>query len=161
MRISLLTLIFLLSLFSAKAQKSEVPQSTPAIPTVAFCDLLRNPELYHGKEVRFRAILSSGFEVSALSHPDCAGEEKFLTWVEFDRSVYSSSKPEVLEKFREAFCCRYVDDPQWIMKRTDLLATGIFYKPNEEGYGHTNIYRNLVILKRIEEVGVPKEIDLR
>lgn len=160
-RTSFLPLILLLSLISVKAQQPEVRQSTPEIPTVAFCDLLRNPEFYDGKEVRFRAILSSGFEVSALSDPACDGKEEFLTWVEFDKSVYTSSKPEVLEKFKKVFCCRYVDDPEWIMKKTELLVMAVFHKQNDEGYGHTNIFRFLVTIKRVEEVGVPEDVDLR
>ncbi len=55
---------------------SENPQE------VKYCDLMRSPDTYLGKEIRIRAIYKYGFEMQRLESPDCCGEQPVKIWVE-------------------------------------------------------------------------------
>ena len=56
----------------------------PAKPiTVAYCELLSNPDPYERKVIRVKAIYSSHFEKSAIRDPNC-NREFLWTWVDFD-----------------------------------------------------------------------------
>ena len=157
MKLTLLTLVLALSFIPAKAQKSESFKQKSEIPTVAYCEMLRHPDLYVGRVVRFRVLYTSVFEMSAFSCSDCKGDE-YRSWVEFDDgSVKSSTKPEIHKKFREMMT-RYVDDV-WVIFNTELLVTGILDN-SKAGYGHLGTYRFLITVKSIEEMGETNKIDL-
>jgi hypothetical protein len=53
---------------------------------------------------------------------------------------------------------RYLDDA-WVIFNTELLVTGILDN-SKEGYGHLGMYRFLVTVKSIEEIGETKKINL-
>lgn len=153
-KITLLTLVLVLSFPTAKAQKNEPSKPKSEIPTVAFCDLLRKHEMYAGKEVRFRAVYILTFELSAFSRSDCEKDE--YSWVEFDHaSMRSSTKPEKLKKF-DRMMMRYVDD-QWATFNTEMLVTGILDN-SESGHGHLDRYRFSVKVNSIEDIGETKKI---
>jgi hypothetical protein len=157
MKITLFALMLVLSFIPAKAQKSESSKQKSEIPTVAYCELLRHPNLYVGKVLRFRALYTSVYEMSTFSCSDCKGDE-YMAWVEFDDgSVKSSTKPETHKKFRDMMT-RHIDDI-WVIFNTELLVTGILDN-SKAGYGHLGMYRFLVTVKSIEEIGETKKIDL-
>src|SRR2546425_10517689 len=60
------------------------------IPTIDFCDLVRDPEKFDNQIVRTRALITTGFEQSTLNLPAC---DSLDTWAEFDRS-YDPKAPE-------------------------------------------------------------------
>jgi hypothetical protein len=69
MRIS--TLIILLTpLFAGSYQQSK-PVNSESIPTVAYCELVQNPNLYSGKTVQVKATWQYGFEWSYLYDREC------------------------------------------------------------------------------------------
>jgi len=143
------------------AQENRPVKSEPKVPTVAFCRLLRDPDSYDGREVRFRAIYRYGFEASEFFDPGCFGDEKFTNWVEFDDAVKTQMNPETLKKFDEAFCCRTADESLWTIFETELQVIGTLYKPNGKGYGRdSNPHYFLIKVKRVEEVGTSKKTDL-
>ena len=156
MKITLLTLVLALSFSSAKAQRNEPSKSKAEIPTLAFCDLLRHQEVYAGKEVRFRALYISRFELSAFSHSNCESEE-YYTWAEFDYdSIKSSTKPEILKRFEHLM--NRDPEEQYVFFNTELLVTGVLDK-SESGHGHLGMYRFLVSVKSIEDIGETKKFD--
>jgi hypothetical protein len=134
------------------------------IPTVEFCDLIRNAADYDGKQVRVRVIYYSGFEMSRVGNPtgrSCGG--KTMVWAEFD-GVYSQSKPEITKRLRDSFYSITVDasgniQDQWLLWETEMLVTGTVHKPNGRGYGHTNIYSHEFIMYSVEELGAVKKTD--
>lgn len=138
--------------------------ATATIPTVEFCDLIRNAADYDGKQVRVRVIYYSGFEMSSVGSPNgrsCGG--KTMVWAEFD-GVYSQSKPEITKRLRDSFYSITVDansniQDEWLLWETEMLVTGTVHKPNGRGYGHTNIYSHEFLVFSVEELGTVKKTD--
>src|SRR5258708_16468827 len=64
-------------------------------PQVTFCELVRNPELYNGKEVTVRATYKYGFEWQMLYCLDCLDKGK--AWLElpidFDYASVNALNP--------------------------------------------------------------------
>jgi hypothetical protein len=149
-------------------------QSTSAskIPTVAYCDLLRNPDDYDGKKIRIRAEYNSGFEHSVFSDTACvkAWDTKRLVWVEFDEPVNANTKPKILKRFKDARFHEPINDrgevdvekwqrEQWLNWYVDLTVIGEFRKSKDPdlGFGHTNAYPYTLLVSKIEGVGVLKK----
>ena len=141
--------------------------ATPSeVPTIEFCQLVRNAATYDGKRVRVRAMYFSAFEISGLGEPPgvpaCRFDDKTMVWVDFDTSVESVSKPEIYKRFRDCIYMRRIDangniDGEWLLWETPVVFTGVIHKPNGRGYGHTNIYSHEFVVSSIEEVGEPKK----
>jgi hypothetical protein len=140
--------------------------NAPPIPMVEFCDLVRNAAKYDGKQVRVRTVYFSAFEISSLGNPKGPScDPKSMVWAEFDQSIYSRSKPEIIKLFLDSIYARRVDangniEGEWLLWETPLLITGEIHKPNGRGYGHTGIYSHEFIVSSIEEVGAVKKTDL-
>ena len=143
--------------------------ATPSeVPTVEFCDLVRNAVNHDGKHVRVRGIYFSAFEISGFgepaSGPPCKVEDKTMVWVDFDPSVESNSKPQIYKRFLDSIYARRIDangniEGEWLFWETPVEVTGVIHKPNGRGYGHTNIYSHKFVVSSIEEVGEPKKTD--
>jgi hypothetical protein len=58
-------------------------------PATTFCDLLRNPEKYNGKEVTVRATWRYGFEWSQFYCIDCSLKE--MTWLDVSSELDDES----------------------------------------------------------------------
>jgi hypothetical protein len=117
------------------------------IPTVTYCALVNNPELYHQKTVRIRAIYIyqryvNGVYISGggpyLHDSGCVegkppfirlkpGEYRNQTVISSHRSLESNSAPETVRAYRDI-----LEKDQQV----DITAVGIFYGPREQGYGH-------------------------
>ena len=52
-------------------QSLDEPLDDSEIPTVAFCDTVKNPQLYFDKTIRLTATLTQAEEGQYLSHDDC------------------------------------------------------------------------------------------
>jgi hypothetical protein len=61
----------ILSLFLHLASQQRANQPREIIPTVGFCEVLRNPESYRGKLIRIQATWQWGFEWSFLYDRNC------------------------------------------------------------------------------------------
>ena len=149
MKIYILIIVLLLSVLPISAQNNR-PATASDIPTITFCDLIQNPDLYDGKEVRFRAKYLASFEVAAFGDPSCTTKEN-RTWAEFDgTSIKASSKPEIYGKVEEQILCgRCGTDKDW--RETEMLVTGIFHARGI-GYGHLGEYRFMVTVNNVEEI---------
>jgi hypothetical protein len=159
MKISWIFLAICINALPANITNTRDIQSKSDASVISFCDLLRNPDCYDGKEVKFRAKYVSTFEVSAFVDRNCVDEGNNM-WVDFDRSsINVSTKPKVLQKVREqVYCCMWAGLSY--IRETEMLVTGVFHKSNKEGYGHDNKYRFLVVVKNIEEIGNTEKINV-
>jgi hypothetical protein len=157
-------LAFAILLMSSCCYFGRAQTVTPSeIPTVEFCELVRNAANYDGKRVRVRAVYFSAFEISGLGEPGVpACHVDAGVWVNFDPSVESNSKPQIYKRFVDSIYSRKIDsngniEAEWLLWETPVLVTGVIHKPNGWGYGHTNIYSHEFVISSIEEVGEPKK----
>ena len=122
------------------------------IPTVGFCDLVRNPEKYDGQIVRTQALLYYGFEASVLYLPAC---DKFDTWASYDRSYDAKVKEskklyKILTKGNDR---DYNVADIVIVGRFDgkkQVAFKIKDKTYYMGYGHMNMFDYQFTIMRVE-----------
>ena len=157
MRIVLFIFVLVVSCIPAKAQGSKSHKSKSDIQTVSYCEILRHPNLYVGKEIRFRALYTSVFEMSAFSSALCKGDS-YMVWVEFeDASIQSSTRAQTYQRF-EKMMTRYADE-RWVIFNTEMLVTAVLDN-SQTGYGHMGMYRFLATVKSIEKLGKTKKIDL-
>ena len=89
-------LIFLLSVLAVTAQEKS---SFVNVPTVSYCELVREPAKYDKQIIRVRGNYLFRFETSIFSDVDCQSSEN-TAWVSFDRSAEEATDPKVLEKLR-------------------------------------------------------------
>ena len=149
MKIYSLTIMLALSLVLVPAQSKKSPESTD-IPIIAFCELVQNPAVYNGREVRFRARYIASHEVAAFGDPNCTTREN-RTWAEFDGiSIKAESKPEIFKKLEEQILCgKCGEDKEW--RETEMLVTAVF-NAEDTGHGFLGEYRFMVTVKNIEEI---------
>lgn len=82
----------LVAVFGCAVRGSQGPTADDQIPTVTYCELMKNPKRYHDKVVRVRALFTRRFEVSALhDEEDCTkgkpdNASLSSTWVGYDKS---------------------------------------------------------------------------
>jgi hypothetical protein len=145
---SSIMVLLLLSLLPAFAQNNRPASSE--IPYITFCDLIQNPDLYDGREVRFRAKYLANSKVAAFGDPNCSSKEN-RTWAEFDgTSIKASSTPEIYQKVEEQILCgRCGGDKDW--RETEMLVIGIF-DGSDIGHGRLGKYRFMVTVKNVEEI---------
>ena len=141
-------ILLLLSMIPAFAQNNRPASSD--IPTITFCDLIQNPDLYNEKEVRFRAKYLANAEVAVFGDTNCSSKEN-RTWAEFDGvSIKATSRPEIYQKVKEQILCGSCGaDNHW--RETEMLVTGIF-NGSDTGHGRLGAYRFLVTVKTVEEI---------
>ena len=85
MKSCILALLLLAIGGSAAAQKPEAAQEVP------YCDLVKTPQAFAGKQVRVRAIYKYGFEIQRLDSPACCPERGAKIWVEIDSGLGGDS----------------------------------------------------------------------
>ena len=110
--------------------------------TVDYCDLLRKPELYEQRLVRVQAVYRYGYEWSELYCPNCLTEDR--TWVDFDESFESCTKPEVAQK---------ISDNGFKGRTVSVLFVGKF-QGSGSGYGHMNAYRSSFLVGCVERAKI-------
>ena len=92
-----------------------------------FCDLLRNPERFNGKEVTVRATYRYGYEWSQLYCLKCANEGK--VWLELPSALdYDNNSQKALRKMPKGSGI------------VDVTVKGVF--TSGATYGHGNMYRS-------------------
>ena len=106
------------------------------IPTVAYCDLIRNPDTYSGKLVRTSAVYRFGFEWQEFYCLDCFELER-RTWVEFDTDESSCAK-RVSRRLTRAWA-----------GTLSMTVVGEFQSSNGH-YCHENGYRYQFMVKCVE-----------
>ena len=154
MKIYALLLALLLNILPAPAQTNK-PNAASDVLNVTLCDLVHNPEIFDGKEVRLRATYLANSKVASLVDQNCMAKDK-QTWVEFDGiSIKASASAELYEKVEEQILCgKCGDDNKW--RETEMLVTGIFHG-DDTGHGRLGKYRFLLTVKNVEELGVTEK----
>lgn len=103
---------------------------------VTFCDLVRNPAKYNGKEIRVRATYRYGFEWSELYCLDCLDRGKaWLVPIAIDEGVERAFKR--------------LPEGAGIV---NLTVEGVF--ASGDTYGHQNGYRYQITPYKITDVKV-------
>jgi hypothetical protein len=140
-------------------------QNTVNIPTVEFCELVRQTSKYKGKEVRVRALYHSwfeGWEFTKLDGHYCNGAG--AVWVDFGESFESRTAPALLKKLEDSSYRPQVDENgkfvgEYWDWQVELLVTGVIYKPNKKDYGRKNSYSRIFVVTSVAEVGALKAYD--
>jgi hypothetical protein len=114
---------------------------TPQSPVV-FCDLVRNPEKYNGREVTVRATYRYGFEWSELYCLDCLERGKARSGIAWLR-IPSDLDDDSVRSFKK------VPKGSGIV---NLTVQGVF--ASGETYGHQNGYRYEIVAQKISDVAV-------
>jgi hypothetical protein len=105
-------------------------------PQTAFCDLLRNPEKYNGKEVTVRATWSKGPEWSALYCLGCP--DKSSVWLDVRTELDDASKKAL----------RQVPMPA----TANLTVQGVFMSGGL--YGHRNQYQYQLVARKVNDAAI-------
>jgi len=156
----------ILLLAAPQERKPSASRAQAEVPTVDYCELLREPAAYDKKVVRAKALYVAGFEVSAFEHPSC--DEERSTWVEFDRSESSCTDKKVRKAFDAIF-----NPPRKRKKgvyeipgpaRAEMVVVGRFEGPRLgipigpegrrvlTGHGHMNAYKYKFVVQCVEQV---------
>ncbi|HKO41947.1 MAG TPA: hypothetical protein VJU84_01550 [Pyrinomonadaceae bacterium] len=156
MKIYALLLALLLNILPAQAQTNK-PNAASDVLNVTLCDLVHNPDIFDGKEVRLRATYLSNSNVASFVDQNCMAKDK-QTWVEFDGiSIKASASGELYEKLEEQILCgKCGGDNKW--RETEMLVTGIFYG-DDTGHGRLGKYRFMFSVKNLEEIGVTQKTE--
>ena len=153
---------FLLAAMSqfVRGQEKKTPED---IPTVAYCDLVREPASYDQKIVRVKVTYVVGFEASIMYDLTCSRKD---TWVRFESVSETATNRSVLQKFRrlsDATPERTRDGGiNYPTRRVEVVWLGRFegVKPAQKigeqtfslGFGHQNYYDYQFNVQRIEKV---------
>jgi hypothetical protein len=117
---------------------------TQDIPTVNFCDVIRNPSDYAGKLVRLKGSYLVGGETRVIGDPKCEG----AFWVEYDNVADVCTTNEIHERMRN-------HDPVTNglfngLYESEIVAVGLILH-DEAGFGHMNAYKTELGIKWIEQ----------
>lgn len=103
-----------------------------APPTVNFCELVKHPELYNGKEVTVQAQYVLGYEWSALLSGECT-DQIWLEWRGLDTVAAQTLK--------QAYDATYFTVPVY------LTVQGIFASGSR--YGHLGAYSHQIEARKV------------
>lgn len=151
-----LAMLFLVSLTACSRHEPTVKDiegpptmssSVEKAPDVAYCDLIRSPNLYDKLIIRTNAIMHVDRENEFLYDQKCEIESVGPTWADFDPSyVYSDEK--LKQRLTEILRPR-VSMPS----RTALVrVVGRFEGPKGGPYGHLDGYPSRFSIMRLESV---------
>ena len=100
--------MMLVAIFGCAVQGSQgTTGADDQIPTVTYCELMKNPKRYHDKVVRVNALFTRDFEVSALhDEEDCTkGKPDYATlsstWVGYDKTFVMEGDSDEAKKNQE------------------------------------------------------------
>lgn len=105
---------------------------------VTFCDLVRSPEKYSGRQVTVRATLAIGFEWSHLYCLECSDRGKI--WLELPTNLDDDATSRRAVKRIPAAGI------------VNLTVTGRFERGGT--YGHNNGYRYQITAEKVQDVAV-------
>jgi len=111
-------------------------------PTVAYCDLVRNPTRFNNAIVRTEAMFNKNLESSVFIDQACKDS---LTWVEFD-AAYVYADRALKNRFAELACLKQAR----CNGTAQVTAVGRFEGPGD-GYGHLGCCPFRFSIMRIEK----------
>ena len=159
---SLLCLL-MLALFACTTQtatsedKTAEDNKSSDPPTVAFCNLVGDPNRYDGKVVRTQAVVAVGFEVGIVYDPKCGDREK-RAWYDFDHATYQPDE-KGWKALRALLFPESKEGSGHYRGRARATMVGRFDASAKNGYGHLNQYRFLFTIMRVEKAeAVPNDL---
>ena len=84
--------MMLVAIYGCAVRGAQGTTADDQVPTVTYCELMKNPKRYHDKVVRVNALFTRDFEVSALHDEDDCTKGKpddaslSSTWVGHDKA---------------------------------------------------------------------------
>jgi hypothetical protein len=155
----LLTLHLNYSAHSSHRLKFTMPQSkedtsaTDEIPTVAFCDLVKNPSTYFDKTVRLTAIFSQAEEGQYLSHNDCP-----LSHDEQIGVGYAESNKAAVDVFNKNISL--IHSPEYGGKGI-VTVVGMLRNSSRRDFAWYHYRFDIIRFESVSHVTVPYEGDLQ
>ncbi len=121
------------------------------IPTVAYCELVREPQLYLGKMVRVRAIMYvdwTGFIHNRVIYDlvNCSGEANHV-WVEFAQSSFNSL---AIARKPLGDLMNLEKGAHWV-RRAEIVAIGKLSDENKQREAPINLYRFQFLIHQLEQ----------
>jgi hypothetical protein len=120
-------------------------QALQSAPTVALCELMREPGIYDKKVVRTSGVFLRNIENAVLSDDRCSSKDLYV-WVEID-PAYSASTEPIKEKLEQLLC----PTQPCPLGKAKIVAVGRFDGPNGGPYGHLDGYRYRFSLMQLEQ----------
>lgn len=140
-----------------KDASAEDKKSSADPPTVAFCDLVGDPNRYDGKVVRTQAVVAVGFEVGIVYDPKCGDREK-RAWYDFDQATYQPDE-KGWKALRGLLFPESKEGSGHYRGRARATMVGRFDASAKNGYGHLNQYHFLFTIMRVEKAeAVPSDL---
>lgn len=136
---------------------AQTKKETDDVPTVAYCDLIREPARYDRKTVRVKVTYMNGFEISAMYNTGCDRKD---TWVEFDSFYENATNPKMLKKFRKLAFSKSIFKERrvevtWVGQFQGLKRTQQLYNETVSfGFGHLGGYDYQFNVLRVEDVDI-------
>lgn len=130
-------LLYLFAFLVLISGSSAAQNPEQAAPTVSYCDLLRNSDLYNFKLVRVRALYETDFELSIINAPECW---ILKTWVDFDDNWEQRSSWRLR---------RAINGIRWRVP-LDVVFVGKFESNGR--YGHMDMYGHRLTVFKVEAV---------
>ena len=137
------------------------------VPTVAYCDLVKDAASYDQKIIRVRAVYFGGFESSVFYDGACRGRE---TWVNFDPAYQKSTEPKILDTYFRIVKASLDENSEGVYPRwwVEILVVGRFEgvkrtheyegKTYTSGFGHLDEFDYQLTILSIEDAkAVPKK----
>ncbi len=130
------------------AQQGRTPRGNSpdqnAVASLSYCDLLKNPDLYAGKQVRVRASWQFGFETTFIYDRQCPLSPK--AWLEF------VSDDEACPQTKQNRSLPTQSD-----KEADVTVVGRLYGPGR--HGHLGDYEYKFVVACLEKIKVTSSDD--
>ena len=132
------TLLSLMLLLAGGPVCTPIAGDLPSpVPTISYCELQSNPELFLNKPVRLRAIYVFGFEWQEFDSAQC--QAKHRIWVEIADSVENRST---------------FQGKRWLRSADDAGTFGLVVRGrltgSNGGFGHLNAYDCLFVIDCVE-----------
>ena len=119
--------LIILLFFLAPGQSPKTANAPDSIPTVPYCDLVRNPEMYADRLVRVHATWVYGFEITALYDAACLDRDNRAWFETLDEDkLCPASKHNFNKLKKEGFA------------KADVTVVGKLYSGRR--FGHENGY---------------------
>lgn len=109
------------------------------VQTVAYCEVLGNPQAFKDKMIRVRALYQTNFEQWALTAPSCASPIP-MTWVAFEKSWQSRTSRQLQ---------RAISRVKWGI-HSDVIFIGAFKTGGS--FGHMGMYQFSIEVYKVEAV---------
>jgi hypothetical protein len=155
---SFLAVLLLASSYAQTANQTERLKNCSAqvpkrVPTVSFCELVRNPARYDGKIVRLRVKYLVGGETRVIYDKKCEGK----AWVEFDHVFDVCTEKSVRGRLqqRDPAPTEGLFNGLW---ESEVVTVGMFMH-DKRGFGHMNGHKYQFTMKWVERVRkAPKKV---